>query len=297
MNWTKIALNALRWKVLVFGALAGMWGSFLHEAALLLPAHTGWQGPRIALASAALGLGLGLIVAPTDALLHHCFRRALKTSLAGALLGALLGAVGAVAGLGLVRSAAVWSWISPAQMAWLGLTLTLGLLGAGCGLAVALGSSGHRLLHRTGLGLATGAVLGAVVATAVRASGEDPWVSFAALLVWSAVLALALHWWERRWARRWLRLLTGPGEDDIFPLEGGQITLGKNERNDIPLRDFQEIYPYHCELRWTADHYDIVDNEQGGVVLVNYRQVQEQALKPGDLVKIGSALLQYGEAS
>jgi hypothetical protein len=31
--------------------------------------------------------------------------------------------------------------------------------------------------------------------------------------------------------------------------------------------------------------------------MVNFRQVQEQVLKAGDLVKIGSALLQYGEAS
>lgn len=297
MNWMKIALNALRWKVLVFGAMAGLWGSLLHEAALLLPAQAGWQGARIAIASAALGFGLGLVVAPTDAVLRHCFRRALKTAVVGAVLGAVLGAVGATVGLGLLKSAALLTWVSPAQMAWAGLTVTLGLVGGGCGLAVSLGSGRRRPLHKAGLGLGAGVVLGALLAAAVRASGENPWVSFAALLIWSALLALALHWWDRRRARRWLRLLTGPGEDDIFPLEGGQITLGKNEHNDIALRDFQEVYPYHCELRWSADHYEIVDNEQGGVVLVNYRQIQEHALKPGDLVKIGSALLQYGEAS
>ncbi len=114
---------------------------------------------------------------------------------------------------------------------------------------------------------------------------------------WSALLALILFWWEKRGARRWLRLLTGPGEDSIFPLDGPEITLGKHERNDIPLLHYREIYPFHCVLRWQRDHYEIADSEQGGMVLVNYRQVQDQALRAGDLVKIGSALLQYGEAS
>lgn len=296
MNWMKIALNALRWKVLAFGAIAGLWGGFLHEAALLLPAHAGWQGLRIVVASAALGLGLGLVVAPTDALLHHYLRRAARTGIAGALLGAVLGALGAAAMLGLMRGAAVSAWFTPAEMAWVGLAVTLGLVGGGCGLAVSLGATHGRALHQIAIGLGVGAALGVLVAGAVRLSGSNPWISLAALLLWSGALALALHWWDRRRARRWLRLLTGPGEDDIFPLMGEQITLGTNERNDIALRDFQEIYPYHCELRWAADHYEIIDNEQGGVVLVNYRQVQEHVLKPGDLVKIGSALLQYGEA-
>ena len=85
--------------------------------------------------------------------------------------------------------------------------------------------------------------------------------------------------------------------DSIFPLRGRRLWLGKSERNDVPLTDFQEVYPFHCELRWSGDHYDIADSEQGGVVLVNYRQVQDYALRPGDLIKVGSALLQYGEPS
>ena len=131
----------------------------------------------------------------------------------------------------------------------------------------------------------------------MQAAAYDAWAVLAALVVWSGTLALLLHWSERRRARRWLRLLSGPGEDRIIPLQGGPLTLGRNERNDIPLLDFHEIYPYHCELRWASDHYDIVDNERGGIVLVNFRQVQEHALKSGDLIKIGTALLQYGEAS
>jgi Inner membrane component of T3SS, cytoplasmic domain len=295
MNWRKVALNGLRWKLLALGAVAGLWGSLLHEAVALLPAARGWQLPHALLAGAALGLGLGLFLGPADALLHHYFRRALKTAVAGALLGALLGAAGAALQLAGARVEA-WPGVTPAHLAWLGLGLTLGLIGAAGGLAATLGE-GHRRLGRTLAGLLAGALLGGALAAAAQAVADDAWALLGALVLWGALLALTLYWWPRRWARRWLRLLTGPGEDDIFPLRGGHITLGKNERNDIPLREFQEIFPYHCALRWATDHYEIVDNEQGGIVLVNYRQVQEHALKPGDLIKIGSALLQYGEAS
>jgi Inner membrane component of T3SS, cytoplasmic domain len=299
MNWKKVALRALRWKVLALGAAAGLWGSLLHESMLLLP--RAGQGPlaHALLAGAALGLGLGLFLAPADALLHRQARRALRSALAGAVLGGVLGAAGSAAQFGLLRVVGGGApWLSAQLVPWAGLALTLGLVGAGCGLAAGMatgrGRRALRLAWRAGL---AGTLLALPLAAATSAAAWRSWAVLAALVAWSALLALVLHWGERRSARRWLRLLTGPNEDSIFPLRGPQITLGKHERNDIPLQHFQEIFPYHCELRWAADHYDVVDNEQGGVVLVNYRQVQEHPLRPGDLIKIGSALLQYGEAS
>jgi hypothetical protein len=302
MNWMKVALNTLRWKVLALGAVAGLWGSLLHESALLLPPGGPWAPLRALLAGAALGLGLGVLLAPADALLQHYFRRAAKSALAGGVLGALLGGAGTVLHVALLDLAAPigarWAWAAPTLVAWIGQALTLGLVGGGCGLAAGLVAGNGRLaLRKMLLGLLVGTVLAVALAAAVDAVAFDAWILLAGLVLWSGLLALTLHWWGRRWARRWLRLLTGPGEDRIYPLQGAHITLGKNERNDIPLLEFQEIYPYHCELRWVSDHYEIVDNEQGGVVLVNYRQVQEHALRAGDLIKIGSALLQYGEAS
>jgi Inner membrane component of T3SS, cytoplasmic domain len=302
MIWKKAILNALRWRMLVLGAMAGLWGSVLREAALLLPGSEAWPPLRALVVGAGLGLGLGLLLAPADALLQRTFRRALRAALAGGLLGALLGAGGAAAQVSLVGISASlgerWPWLSPALVAWLGLALTLGGIGAACG--VASGPvAGHagRTLRRALLGLLVGGVLSTVPALAAGAADFNPWAVLGGLVAWGALVALTLHGWAPYRARRWLRLLTGPGEDRIYPLLGGHLTLGKNERNDIPLLEFQEVYPYHCELRWAADHYDIVDNERGGVVLVNYRQVQEHPLKPGDLIKIGSALLQYGEAS
>ena len=297
----KVALGSLRWKLLALGAAAGLWGSLLHESALLLPGSERWELLRALLSGGALGLGIGVLLAPADALLHHYLRRALRSALAGALLGGLLGVLGTAAQVALQDADAAigaqWPWATPIRLEAAGLVLTLGLVGAGSALAANLFPSRRHALRQVLLGGIVGMALAALLVPLLGAAAFDPWAVLSALAVWSGLLALVLHGWARRRARRWLRLVTGPGEDSIFPLQGRQVTLGKHERNDIPLVDFQEIFPFHCELRWAADHYEIVDNEQGGVVLVNFRQVQEHALRPGDLVKIGSALLQYGEAS
>ena len=76
-------------------------------------------------------------------------------------------------------------------------------------------------------------------------------------------------------------MLTGPGEDSFFALDGRNFSVGKLEANDIPLLHYNEVFPFHCQLKWDSDHYKIVDEDQGGVVLVNFRQIQEQELKHG----------------
>lgn len=298
MNWKSVSLNALRWRLLLLGVTAGLWGGVLRESALWLPGAV--PTAPLLLGGLGLGLGLGALLAPAEALVLRYYRRAWRLALAGALLGAGLGLAAAAADLWLLDTL---RRASP-QAGWLrtlavdaGLILTLGLAGGGSGIAAGLYPVRRARMWRGGLiGLVLGVLLGAAVIAVAALAAYDAWALLALLAGWGAVMALALHWWRRRRAARWLRLLTGSNAESVFPLEGTRMRLGKNQRNDVPLTDFQEVYPYHCEIRWVGDHYEIVDNEQGGVVLVNYRQVQEHALRPGDLIKIGTALLQYGEA-
>jgi len=302
MNWRSIWLRNQVWQYALLGAMSGLWGAFAYEGAQsLVVAQWGLSALAALLPGTALGAFLGATFAPLDEFIGHYPRRALRTGGSGALLGALAG-LAALGPLGLlmpvagasatvpVTEGALWHWglFGPA----------LGIVSAAVTFASGLGVGQPRLgLQRAAWGFAAGAVPGVLLAAAFALSAPMPWLQLAGLAAWGALLAVTVYWREKRFARHWLRVLTGPGEDCILPLRGLEIRLGKLESNEIPLPGYQEIYPVHCQMRWTGEHYQIIDDETGGTVLVNFRQVQEQVLKTGDLVKIGSALLQYGEAT
>ncbi len=301
MNWKQKCLGKLRWQILLLGAIAGAWGALLYESCYgaLLLAGAGTAGALVP--TLGLGAGLGATLAPLDEFLGHLPGRSLRAAGYGAGLGLLAAGIGlaplslltAPAGAllqGSAGDALLWYWAC--------LPVPLALLGAAVGLASGLGAGNGMLGRRRALwGAVAGLVLGIPVALLGAWLPTQPWVHWLALVAWSALLALALFWREKRYARRWLRMLTAPGEDWFFPLLGKSLRVGKLERNDIVLPRHREIFPVHCKLRWNLDHYDIVDDEEGGTVMVNFRQVQEQALKSGDVIKIGAALLQYGEAT
>lgn len=304
MNWRSIWLRGQVWQYALLGAMSGLWAAFAYEGVQSLV--VGLWGPGLSVLPAllpgtALGAFLGGTFASLDEFMGHYPRRALRTGGSGALLGALGGLAG-LGPLGLLvpvagASAAVpltegalWHWglFAPA----------LGVVAAAACFASGLGVGQTRLgVQRAGWGFVGGAVTGAVLAAGFALANPVSWLHLGGFAAWGAVLAVIVYWREKRFARHWLRVLTGPGEDRILPLRGLEIRLGKLESNEIPLPGYQEIHPVHCQMRWTGEHYQIIDDETGGTVLVNFRQVQEQVLKTGDLVKIGSALLQYGEAT
>jgi hypothetical protein len=303
MNWMRVSLRKLAWKTWVLGAAAGLWAAFTVESVLMGLGLLGLDpGLRFATAGLALGLTCGALIAPIGESLHQHPKRRWIVGLWGGLLGALIG----VAGIGAVS----W-WLAPevapqrlvfgyrAFTVWVAcLPFLLGLLGAAIGFGSGLGVRNHALgMRRLKYGLIGGLIAGTLVATIEALAPGNLWLRTIALAAWAAVLAQVLFWTEKRRARHWLRVLTGPGEDEFFPLMNQTVRVGKAEQNEIPLLHYAEVYPVHCRIDWVDGQYRIVDDETGGTVYVNFRQVQEQPLKPGDLIKIGSALLQYGEAS
>jgi hypothetical protein len=300
MNWKNLSLRRLRWKTLLLGGMAGVWGAFLEESARVLVALAKGPAELSVLPQVLLGLGLGLALAPMGELLRHSWSRGWKAAALGGLLGALVGlAQGGVAVLILPRLGVVPLPGLPGLLGrvaegalWLG--LFAGAAGLGSGLAL---RNRALALRRLRSGVLAGLILGIAPAAAELLWPQQHWFQLGAFFLWGAIVAQVLFWMEMRFARHWMRVLTGPGEDEFYPLINSTVRLGKADSNEIPLPHYQEVFPVHCQLQWKKDHYDIIDDELGGTVFVNFRQVQEQTLKSGDLVKIGSALLQYGEAS
>ena len=299
MNWKAISLAALQWRLAMLGAIGGVGAAaILTLCASFLPS---WLAPAwwAVLPSAAYGLGLGLLLSPVGDLLNKIPGRMLRAALAGALLGLVAGACGGLGGWYLEN------WLTPffqgsgpgSTLQTLGILLTLGLAGSAIALASGFGAAQKQIgISRAKRGTAAGFLGGLVIAVFLSLLPPH-WSSMVLLTaLWGAQLVVVLFWWEWRHAKYWLRVLMGPGEERIIPLAGSHFTLGCRADNDIPLIGFNEIHPYHCNLMWKQDHFDILDSGNGGLVFVNFRQIQTHTLKQGDLVRIGSALLQYGES-
>ena len=299
MGWKQAYLKRVSLKLRIFGAAAGMWAAFLAEATLLYAESSQLEWLRYYGPIVVLGVTFGALFAPIDEMAYRFWNRAGKAAMAGALLSG----VG-----GLVSFALVSYFLAPVAdepgipgtaaltpFRWLWFFIPFSLLAANAGLASGwvLGDT-KKAFRRAGWGFVAGGAAGVPLAAVYLFAWENPAVHLLAFAAWSGFVSWVIFWGEKRMAKNWLRVLIGPEEDRIYPMEKHRITVGKLESNDIPLPDSQEIYPFHCEIHWAGDHYEIIDDENGGVVLVNFRQIQEQPLKNGDLVKIGSVLLQYG---
>jgi len=285
-------LTRLFRRLFLLGAAAGIWATFLAETAARLMLRLEAGANLAPVTCVVSGMALGASIAPLGEMLNRYPARSIKAALTGLILGGLAALLGS-----LVYSSVYQAQTTPDITSHLilgGVHLALVAMAIGFSAGFAAGGP-SQAVAKMAAGLFMGVVIGLPLLGLQWILPQGPWVVTAGMGLWGGALAVSLFWWERRSARRWLRLLSYPGEDTIFPLAKPVVTLGKEEQNDIPLTGFKEIYPFHCQFKLVDGQYEVADEDQGGLVMVNYRQAQAQALKPGDLVKIGTALLQYGE--
>ena len=92
-----------------------------------------------------------------------------------------------------------------------------------------------------------------------------------------------------------LRILSGKQEGQIFLLDQNRLTLGYGSQNDLILKGYAEVCNLHAYIYKKGKNVIVENADAGGEVLVNYRLVDQQSVKKGDVIKIGTALLQYYE--
>jgi hypothetical protein len=101
---------------------------------------------------------------------------------------------------------------------------------------------------------------------------------------------------ENRVTSSALRVLTGKQEGQIFLLDQNKFTLGYGSKNDFILKGYAEVCDLHAHIFKKDEQVFIENTDAGSEVLVNYRLVdQQQSMIKGDVIKIGTALLQYYE--
>jgi serine/threonine protein kinase len=82
-------------------------------------------------------------------------------------------------------------------------------------------------------------------------------------------------------------VLTAVETDAKFPLKLDQIILGRKEDCDLSVPE-NSVSSRHCELRFDGFHWWVTDLNSRNGTLVNGVPIQQQLLKDGDIIQIGS---------
>jgi len=94
----------------------------------------------------------------------------------------------------------------------------------------------------------------------------------------------------------WLKSLNGNLENMEFELSKHIHYLGTQNLDRINLSSYPNINSTHAKLIKYYSGYSILDNDPFVRTWVNFRNVTEQPLKNGDIIKVGTAVFQYLKA-
>ena len=78
-----------------------------------------------------------------------------------------------------------------------------------------------------------------------------------------------------------------------FELSKETHYLGTQTEDQINLGSYEEVNSTHAKLIRYETGYSLVDNDPFCSTFVNFRNITEQPLKNGDIIKVGSAIFQY----
>jgi len=239
-----------------------------------------YEGPIV-------GLGLGMILQARVSLwYHHELVQILSKMLFGAFIGAILGLF--CFGIGQFLQA----WLVLPTLSRLTSWTLLGLLIVGA--TELYRSHSGFLWPRIISGGIGGAVGGGIfeILLLYQMTGPD---HIFAIIVTGFSISFFIGITEDHVTSVALRILSGKQEGQIFLLDQNRFTLGYGSQNDLILKGYAEVCNLHAYIYKKGKSVIVENADAGGEVLVNYRLVDQQSMKKGDVIKIGTALLQYYE--
>lgn len=142
-----------------------------------------------------------------------------------------------------------------------------------------------------------GSVLGGIFFEACHMLLLDELSNPLGLVILGMILSFSMFFAEIWSAKAYLRVLTGDNEGETYLLDKDKFSMGYFAQNDIVLRGYSEVCEMHAHLLKKDKKYQIFNICDGGRVFVNYRFVDQQEVKNGDIIKVGTALLQFCEVS
>jgi MFS family permease len=291
-------------------ALCGGWAAF-----------AGWIAGRIRplehpLASAGVkGLCLGLFVALGLSLLDafwNLSRHHLGQACGRVLVAVLVGTIGGMAG-GTVGQA-LFSWQPYPALLIVGWTITGLLIGASIGVFEILqhylrqdGMGGAvRKIVRGVLGGTAGGLLGGTLSLLLRGLWgrmfqdmpvEDLWSpSGTGFIVLGACIGLLVGLAQVILRQAWLRIEHGHRAGRELLLTKPEVLIGRAESCDVGLFGDAAVEREHAHLVLEQGQYVLRDAGTPGGTYVNDQRISAPTpLRAGDLIRVGGALLRFGE--
>jgi len=278
--------------LLLYGLATGLAVWFIDE--LWIYMYTSSTSPErleVAVSSLLIGIGFGFFVLVQNGFFmdnSFKFRR-------GAIFGGLTGFCGGLCGFVLIdqMNPMVVSGSTPVLVQvllaarWLVLALFIGL---GIGLRDRSGT----IMTRAIIGCGAAGLGSGIVITIVNAFSPVFFVSRGfGFMLFGIALVISIEAFSTIRRQTWIRSLNGRLEGLDFELLQEIHELGTQSNDDINLKSYEDIRPSHAKLVRYYSGYSLIDNDPFWQTYVNFRNVREQPLKNGDIIKVGKALFQY----
>ena len=235
-----------------------------------------------------VGIGVGIFIYSRETILSENFF-ALKTNI---LIGACIG--GGSGLLGFVMGQSLLAFPVYVPLSWVRIA-SWTLLGFWLGILVNLTVPASRRSFLQVIGALLGGLLGGFFFEAYQLLQIETMSNLVSLIFIGMILSLSIVFFQICTSKAYLRVLTGGSEGKIFLLDKNKFSLGYQSHNDIVLRGYSEVCGTHAHIIKNSPNFQIINVCPGGQVFVNYRFVDQQSMKNGDIIKLGTALLQYCE--
>jgi len=281
----------------LFGIAAGLSVWFIHETLLylvyinLIP-----EAFTSAVSGGIVGLAAGTIILFTAGFFNGN-KILIKR---GLILGAVFGLVG-----GLISFFVIDLMIAKMEFIavnWLLSNLLYGarwlVLALFIGVALGIRDGNELILIRGLVSTAIAGILGGIIITLSTSLVNPPfWSRGIGYIVFLTVITLSIPYFSKLGRKIWIKTLNGKLEGLEFEMFKDIHYFGTQSDDDINLRSYEDIRPTHAKLIKYYSGYSLVDNDPFWQTFVNFRNIKEQPLKNGDIIKIGKALFQYCTAS
>ncbi|MCE5216744.1 FHA domain-containing protein [bacterium] len=271
--------------------------------------HRGFESPglgamlaNVTFFGAALGGMIGMALGAVEGLVVSAWGRAATGAALGLLIGGVGGALGGLAGQAIFSMLLSGVGHSPGAGTMFRVVLARALGWALVGACVGLGPGVMMMVPRkilNGLiGGAAGGFLGGLLfdplGAVLMASGSFVGTPsrFVGILVMGMATGAGIGLVEEIRKEAWLLIVGGPLTGKQFILYKPVTWIGSAPGMDLPLLKDRTLAPKHCSLEQVGGGH-VLRDLSGGRTAVNGMPPTDRRLVAGDVLQLGSTMLQY----